>query len=117
MPYTTNAKGRGPAWANSLFKNNAEYGFGMKLSLNVMVGYLVEAMENLLKLDIPQEDKAVLQEWLDTHEDGEKSRESAARVEELLDKMFCCSCGECGCEGELAFAFCFCNRSLSIYDI
>ena len=38
MPYTTNAKGRGPAWANSLFEDNAEYGFGMKLSLNVKIG-------------------------------------------------------------------------------
>ena len=70
------------------------------LSLNVMVSYLVEAMKNLLELDIAQEDKAVLQEWLDTHEDGERSRESAARVEALLDKMFCCSCGECGCGDE-----------------
>ena len=100
MPYTTNAKGHGPAWANSLFEDNAEYGFGMKLSLNVMVNYLVEAMESLLKLDIAQEDKAVLQEWLDTHEDGERSRESAAKVEALLDRMFCCSCGECGCGDE-----------------
>ena len=32
MPYTTNAKGRGPAWANSLFEDNAEYGFGMNYS-------------------------------------------------------------------------------------
>ena len=60
-------------------------------------------MENLLKINIAQEDKAVLQEWLDNREDGEKSCETAAKVEALLDRMFCCSCGECGCDDEAVF--------------
>jgi pyruvate-ferredoxin/flavodoxin oxidoreductase len=102
MPYTVNAKGHGPAWANSLFEDNAEYGYGMKLSINVLAGYIVSAMEALLKLDIPEEDKAVLAEWLATRDDGEKSRASAAKVETLLEKIFssCCDCG-CGCEDEI----------------
>ncbi len=99
IPYTVNAKGYGPAWANSLFEDNAEYGFGMNLSVKVMTNYLVSSIESLLKHDIPADDKAVLQEWLDTHDDGEKSRESAAKVEALLDKVLGCSCG-CGCECE-----------------
>ncbi|MDR2175414.1 MAG: pyruvate:ferredoxin (flavodoxin) oxidoreductase [Synergistaceae bacterium] len=98
MPYTVNAKGRGPAWANSLFEDNAEYGYGMKLSLNVLVGYIVSAMNALLKLDIPAEDKAVLTEWLETRSEGEKSRASAARVEALLEKVLPCECGGCGGE-------------------
>ncbi|MDR3265527.1 MAG: pyruvate:ferredoxin (flavodoxin) oxidoreductase [Synergistaceae bacterium] len=97
MPYTVNAKGQGPAWGNSLFEDNAEYGYGMKLSINVMVNYLVSAMEALLKLDIPQEDKAVLTEWLETRNDGEKSKASAAKVEALLEKV--CAC-DCGCTGD-----------------
>jgi pyruvate-ferredoxin/flavodoxin oxidoreductase len=38
-PYTTNAEGRGPAWANSLFEDNAEFGFGMRLSLDVQAAH------------------------------------------------------------------------------
>ena len=95
MPYTTDANGHGPAWANSLFEDNAEYGYGMKLSVNVMVNYLVDAATNLIKMDgVPGEDKAVLQEWLDAHLDGEASVAAAAKVEELLEKVFC----GCGCE-------------------
>ncbi|NLL35991.1 MAG: pyruvate:ferredoxin (flavodoxin) oxidoreductase [Fretibacterium sp.] len=90
MPYTTNARGFGPAWANSLFEDNAEYGYGMNLSLKVMVGYLETAVSNLLAMDIPAEHKAVLQEWMDTHHDGEKSRVSGAKVEDLLDSLCCC---------------------------
>jgi pyruvate-ferredoxin/flavodoxin oxidoreductase len=95
MPYTVNAKGHGPAWANSLFEDNAEYGYGMKLSINVMVEYLVTAMKALLELDIPEEDKAVLKEWLDTRKDGEASRASAAKVEALLEKVCSCDCDCC----------------------
>ena len=95
MPYTTDAEGRGPAWANSLFEDNAEYGYGMKLSINVMVEYLVEAATKLTKMEgVPAEDKAVLQGWLDAHLDGEASVAAAAKVEELLEKVFC----GCGCE-------------------
>ncbi|MDR1620864.1 MAG: pyruvate:ferredoxin (flavodoxin) oxidoreductase, partial [Synergistaceae bacterium] len=99
MPYTVDAKGHGPAWANSLFEDNAEYGYGMKLSINVLVGYIVSAMEALLKLEISEEDKAVLTEWLETRDDGEKSKASAAKVEALLEKGFTCECG-CSCRGE-----------------
>jgi pyruvate-ferredoxin/flavodoxin oxidoreductase len=102
MPYTVDANGHGPAWGNSLFEDNAEYGYGMKLSLNVMVNYLVSAAEALLKLDIPQEDKAVLTEWLETRDDGEKSKASAAKVEALLDKSLCCCDGSaCTCDEEI----------------
>ena len=97
MPYTKDANGHGPAWANSLFEDNAEYGMGMKLSMNVMVNYLVAAAKNLIAMDdVPADYKAVLQEWLDTHLDGEKSVASAAKVEEILEDVFC-GC-DCGCE-------------------
>ncbi|MBR1418398.1 MAG: pyruvate:ferredoxin (flavodoxin) oxidoreductase [Synergistaceae bacterium] len=99
MPYTVDANGHGPAWANSLFEDNAEYGMGMKLSMNVMVNYLVDAAKNLIAMDdVPADYKAVLQEWLDTHLDGEKSVASAAKVEEILEDVFC-GC-DCGCDKE-----------------
>ena len=96
MPYTVDANGHGPAWGNSLFEDAAEYGMGMKLSLNVMVNYLTEAAGNLIKMDeVPAEVKEALQGWLDVHEDGEASVAAAAKVEECLDKLFCC-CEDCG---------------------
>jgi pyruvate-ferredoxin/flavodoxin oxidoreductase len=108
MPYTVDAKGHGPVWANSLFEDNAEYGYGMRLAVNVLTGYIVSAAEALLKLDIPAEDKAVLQEWLDTRDDGEKSKASAAKVEALLGKVL-----ESGCECEeiLSHYMQICNYS------
>jgi pyruvate-ferredoxin/flavodoxin oxidoreductase len=84
MPYTVNAEGNGPAWANSLFEDNAEYGYGMKLTLNVMVGYIVSAAEALLALGIPEERKAVLREWLESRNDGEKSASAADKVKHML---------------------------------
>jgi pyruvate-ferredoxin/flavodoxin oxidoreductase len=74
----------------------------MRLAINVLVGYLVSAAEALLGLGIPAEDKAVLKEWLETRDDGEKSKVSAAKVEALLGKVFenACNCG-CGCDDEI----------------
>ena len=46
-PYTTNADGRGPAWANSLFEDNAEFGFGMRLSLDTLAGRARSLVEML----------------------------------------------------------------------
>jgi pyruvate-ferredoxin/flavodoxin oxidoreductase len=46
-PYTTNAEGRGPAWANSLFEDNAEFGFGMRLSLDALAGKARALVEGL----------------------------------------------------------------------
>ena len=96
MPYTVNAEGHGPAWGNSLFEDAAEYGMGMKLSLNVMVNYLTSAAEALLKMDdVPAQFKEALQGWLDAHEDGEASVAASAKVMECLDKI-CCDCCDCG---------------------
>ena len=104
MPYTVDANGHGPAWGNSLFEDAAEYGMGMKLSLNVMVNYLTTAAENLIKMEeVPAEVKAVLQEWLDAHLDGEASVAAAAKVEECLDKLFC-GCEDCGGPAEFSDA-------------
>ena len=86
MPYTVNDKGQGPAWANSLFEDNAEYGYGMRLSLNATMQYLVDAVNELLALDIPDDVKAPLAEWLESKDDGEKSKAAAEKVLAVLDR-------------------------------
>ncbi|MBP9027654.1 MAG: pyruvate:ferredoxin (flavodoxin) oxidoreductase [Aminivibrio sp.] len=86
MPYTVNAKGQGPAWANSLFEDNAEYGYGMKLSLNATMTYIIDAMKALVEMDIPEDMKAAFSEWLESRDDGEKSKAAAEKVLAVLDR-------------------------------
>lgn len=71
-PYTTNADGKGPAWSNSLFEDNAEFGFGMMLANQQIRGRLKAKAESLLDCqigDVPEKAKA----WLDTYNDGDKN--------------------------------------------
>ena len=59
-PYTINHEGKGPSWANSLFEDNAEYGFGMYLGVKQMRAKLADLMTELLAL----EDGSVLKKYL-----------------------------------------------------
>jgi pyruvate-ferredoxin/flavodoxin oxidoreductase len=93
MPYCTNAKGQGPAWANSLFEDNAEYGYGMALSVKSIVGGLVEKAKALVAKDIDEDVKAALQEWLDSYNDGDASKKAAEKVRSILDRDL--GCAEC----------------------
>lgn len=86
MPYTTNAKGQGPAWANSLFEDNAEHGFGMYLSVKNTVKQLTAVVRELLALDIPTNIKAIFEEWLISKDDGEKSKVAAGKIYSILNK-------------------------------
>ena len=63
-PYTVNAKGQGPAWDNSLFEDNAEFGYGMLLAQNAIRTRLKKEVEELAEKDASVKD--VAQEWLDT---------------------------------------------------
>ena len=84
-PYTTNSKGKGPSWANSLFEDNAEYGLGMHLGVKQMRNKLSDAMEALVAMDIDSEAKAVFTEWLDTKELGAASKVASEKVLALLE--------------------------------
>ncbi|KGN03450.1 pyruvate-flavodoxin oxidoreductase [Clostridium novyi A str. 4570] len=83
-PYTKNHEGKGPAWANSLFEDNAEYGLGMALGVSTirtnMENVAKEAME-----EVSAELKAALQEWVDNKEDAEGSKKAAAKLLPLLE--------------------------------
>ncbi len=82
-PYTVNEDGHGPAWANSLFEDNAEYGFGMELAVTQRREKLADLVRGVLDTKISKELKQELQVWLDNMNDGEKSKEYGRNIEEL----------------------------------
>lgn len=85
IPYTTNSKGQGPAWGNSLFEDNAEYGFGMYLGDKQIRERIAGLMAELIQEDIPQDMKDTFSQWLKFKEDGEKSREISDEVLQVLN--------------------------------
>jgi pyruvate-ferredoxin/flavodoxin oxidoreductase len=84
MPYCTNSQGKGPAWANSLFEDNAEYGFGMYIAVNQIRGKLADLMQEALSLDIAPALKEAFQEWLDGKDGAEASKAATAKILPLL---------------------------------
>ena len=90
MPYIVNKKGHGPAWANSLFEDNAEFGLGMATAVNARRARLAETIKELSVADCaPAEAKEAALEWLDGKDDAEKSK---AAGEKLLAALNACSC-------------------------
>ena len=84
-PYTTNAEGKGPAWANSLFEDNAEFGMGMHLAVKQMRNRLSDLANEIIELDVSDEIKDAFRGWLETKEDGDKSAEASKKVLDVLD--------------------------------
>ena len=92
-PYTVNEEGHGPAWANSLFEDNAEFGYGMFLATAQRRAKLEE---NLLKVKEAAADKAELvaaiDEWIAGKEEAEASKKAAAKLIALMDGCDCELC-------------------------
>ena len=65
FPYTTNKEGHGPAWANSLFEDNAEFGFGIALGVNQKRDKLADMVKEAIGRDISEELKRLFKEWLE----------------------------------------------------
>ncbi|MFO7784836.1 MAG: pyruvate:ferredoxin (flavodoxin) oxidoreductase [Desulfatiglandales bacterium] len=84
-PYTVNEYGHGPAWANSLFEDNAEYGFGMELAVSYRRDALASKILEALKGDLSEELHEVLEGWLEHMNDAEQSRELGDRIVELIE--------------------------------
>ena len=84
-PYTVNHKGQGPAWANSLFEDNAEFGLGMFLGANQMRDKLVIEVEKAVEANINADLKALLNEWLEKKNCSEATKELAAKILPLLE--------------------------------
>ena len=86
MPYTKNAAGHGPAWANSLFEDNAEYGFGMFLGTKAVREALVTDVEAALAAGKGSAElKAAMTDWKDNLMEGEGTRERADKLAALLE--------------------------------
>ena len=122
-PYTVNSKGRGPAWANSLFEDNAEFGLGMATASKQRREGLVALVKKLLNHEWLREEnplRAAAQKWLDAADDGEASKaasdEFIAQLEwsttmdteeiegfktnapDIFEKLWDKENNQCGCE-------------------
>ncbi|KYH28980.1 MULTISPECIES: pyruvate:ferredoxin (flavodoxin) oxidoreductase [Clostridium] len=86
MAYTTNAEGKGPAWGNSLFEDNAEYGYGMFLAVKQIRNKLADLMKAAIDSNIHEEIKEACHEWLQSKDDGDASKVASARLLEVLKK-------------------------------
>ncbi len=86
MPYAKNHLGQGPAWANSLFEDNAEYGYGMFLGVKQSRQRLSDEIKTALGLPVSADLKAAFTEWLDNIDNGSGTRERAEKVISLLAK-------------------------------
>ncbi|MBM3705433.1 MAG: pyruvate:ferredoxin (flavodoxin) oxidoreductase [Actinobacteria bacterium] len=87
-PYTINVKQKGPAWANSLFEDNAEYGFGMMLGVKQLRDRIENLMAELLNLDIAPKVKESLSGWIANKPSAEGSKTSSEKVLDALSRKF-----------------------------
>ena len=95
-PYTTNEKGHGPAWANSLFEDFCEFGLGMELANEKMRARIQRTMEEAIASEnTPADYKEVFQAWIENQNDTEKTKELAEKiipmVEAAKDKCPACA--------------------------
>ena len=92
-PYTVNAKGQGPAWSNSLFEDNAEFGYGMLLAQKAIRGGLKEKVESVMAYEGSSEEvKAACQEWLDTFNSGITNGAATDKLVAALEGVDCDVC-------------------------
>ena len=89
-PYTVNPQGRGPAWSNSLFEDNAEFGYGMLLAQNTIRERLKASVEKLVENGANDDVKAAAQEYLDTFSVGATNGTATDKLVKALED---CDCG------------------------
>ncbi len=94
-PYTVNAKGQGPAWDNSLFEDNAEFGYGMLLAQNALRDGLKAKVEALMAEEKASDEiKAACKEWLDTFGIGALNGTATEKLVAAADGVDCDLCRE-----------------------
>ena len=89
-PYTVNAEGHGPAWANSLFEDNAEHGLGMYTAQSVIRESLANKVRTVMGNTADEARKAACQAWLDTYNDGSANKEATKALVANLEANVCC---------------------------
>lgn len=85
-PYTTNAEGRGPAWANSLFEDNAEFGFGMRMAVETLRDRIQTVMA-LNKDEMPADVQALCAKWIENRHSGLVTKEVAPQIVAAMEKI------------------------------
>ena len=92
-PYTVTPEGKGPAWDNSLFEDNAEFGYGMLLAQNTIRAGLKTKVESVMESDKASEEvKAACKEWLDTYGCGATN---GTATDNLVKALEGCDCEVC----------------------
>ena len=95
-PYTTNEKGHGPAWANSLFEDFCEFGLGMELANEKMRDRIVKLFNQILAGEnAPAEAKEVLKAWIENMYDADKTKELAPQIEAIIEQGVAAGCPVC----------------------
>ncbi len=89
-PYTVNEEGHGPAWANSLFEDNAEHGLGMYTAQSVIRESLANKVRTIIEKTDDEARKAACQAWLDTYNDGNANKEATKALVANLEANVCC---------------------------
>ncbi|MDR2649492.1 MAG: pyruvate:ferredoxin (flavodoxin) oxidoreductase [Clostridiales bacterium] len=113
-PYTKNYKGQGPSWANSLFEDNAEYGFGMQIAVKQRREKLAGLVRALIEIEYTEEDiKVTGKAWLEAMNDGNASKAASENFAKALENGFDmtgtewaaggreCKCGACALAREI----------------
>ncbi|MBQ7646100.1 MAG: pyruvate:ferredoxin (flavodoxin) oxidoreductase, partial [Clostridia bacterium] len=109
-PYTLNKEGHGPAWANSLFEDNAEYGLGMAMAVKQRRAKLIEIIEKFAAGENKKLAEAA-KAWLDVKDEGDASKEASAKLIAAIEAVDA-KCGSCGCEFDPLY-----KQALSMKDL
>ncbi len=96
-PYTTNDKGQGPAWANSLFEDNAEFGYGINLAFTQRRNAVKDMALAAIEANKDANATAALKAWVDAFESGDASKKASADLEKALEAAK----GACDCYGKI----------------
>ncbi|MFR4161736.1 MAG: pyruvate:ferredoxin (flavodoxin) oxidoreductase [Paraclostridium sordellii] len=86
-PYTINHEGKGPAWANSLFEDNAEYGYGMYLGVKQIRDRIQDLLTELSNMNIDEEYKKSFNYWIENKNNGNESKCASEGVINSIDKI------------------------------
>ncbi|WP_273497592.1 pyruvate:ferredoxin (flavodoxin) oxidoreductase [Peptoniphilus rhinitidis] len=88
MPYCTDECGNGPSWANSLFEDNAEYGYGMAISQGQTRDRIEKLMNEFIELNVDNDANEAFKAWIEGKDDYKTSKAASAKVLKVLDKKF-----------------------------
>ncbi|GHS94717.1 pyruvate-flavodoxin oxidoreductase [Planctomycetales bacterium] len=88
-PYTVNKCGRGPAWANSLFEDNAEFGLGMFLAQDALRARAQGILQTIAGGNAPDAIKALVKEYFDTDKDGKANNAAACKLVKAIEALDC----------------------------